>query len=602
MTGRSWRAAAAGSATARLAHSSAAVYRSLASRPGARLAPDPAGIDRAGWQMLLAEMPRRVQPRAIARWRGRIDALAVRERYSDAREFARQRPATAAAQRLFALLEQARVEALGARAFVGVRVNLEALAQERWVRARPEGVVRAAGEAWVETFALLARVPLGAPLPLAAHHSLDTGWRQWLTTAQAGALERLGELIGHQRAFGAQALDVIALLAPPSEPATPPHPPAEPNGEQGAEAQASAPPGDAQRPLASGDPLAWHEAHAAPQGVPVARASRAATPPYQVYSTRFDEVVRAAELSDARTLQQRREELDRRVGPHLAAVMRGAHRLQRRLLALQMRSWQFDLEEGVLDASRLSRVVTHPLEPLAYKQETQIEFPDTIVSILVDNSGSMRGTPIATAAVCAELLGRVLERCGVESEVLGFTTRSWRGGRARAQWVAAGRPAHPGRLTELRHIVYKAAGEPWRRARPAVGLMLDEDLLKENVDGEALLWAYGRLMQRPEPRRILLVISDGAPLDEATLEANDLEYLDRHLRRTIQWLERDGQVQLAAIGIGHDVTGYYHRAMTLRGADQLGEAMVAQLSELLEPPRPSRRVPTTRTVTEEEPR
>jgi len=256
--------------------------------------------------------------------------------------------------------------------------------------------------------------------------------------------------------------------------------------------------------------------------------------------------------------------------------------LQRRLMALQLRSWQFDRDDGLLDAARLTRLVTHPLEPLAYKQEREAAFPDTVIALLVDNSGSMRGSPIATAAICVELLGRVLERCGVKSEILGFTTGDWRGGRARAHWVAGGRPAQPGRITELRHIVYKDADEPWRRARERLGLMLEPDLLKENVDGEALLWAHERLLRRSERRRMLLVISDGAPLDEATVEANDALYLERHLQSVIEWIETRSTVELAAVGIGHDVARYYRRAVTLPSADDLGEALVVQLLDLFD--------------------
>jgi len=252
------------------------------------------------------------------------------------------------------------------------------------------------------------------------------------------------------------------------------------------------------------------------------------------------------------------------------------------LLALQMRSWEFDRDQGVLDSARLTRVITHPLEPLAYKQEAELRFPDTVVTLLLDNSGSMSGLPIVNAAMCAELLGRALERCGVKTEILGFTTRTWGGGRARAQWLAAGRPVHPGRISELLHVVYKSADEPWRRARSCLGLMLDDGLLKENMDGEALLWAHQRLLHRPERRRILLVISDGAPRDDATLEANDAGYLERHLHGVIDGIEARGAVELAVIGIGHDVTRYYRHAITLPGIDLLGEALVSQLVALFE--------------------
>ena len=310
---------------------------------------------------------------------------------------------------------------------------------------------------------------------------------------------------------------------------------------------------------------------------------------YRIYTTEFDAIEHATTMRDGATLQGMRQELDRLVGNRLDGAVRWAHKLQRRLLSLQTRYWQFDLEEGVLDGARLTRLVTHPFEPLSYKIEQEREFPDTLVTLLIDNSGSMRGVPIANAALCAELLGRVLERCGVKTEILGFTTRGWRGGRARAQWVAAGQPANPGRVADLLHVVYKSADEPWRRARQCLGLMLDSNMLRENVDGEALLWAHARMMSRPERRRILIVISDGAPLDDATLDANDPQYLDRHLRATIESIEQHSPVELVGIGIGHDVTRYYRRAVTLGNPDTLGEAIVGQLLELFARPGARRR-------------
>jgi cobaltochelatase CobT len=376
-------------------------------------------------------------------------------------------------------------------------------------------------------------------------------------------------------ALGPAAVQQHAGVDAPDTPALHPHT---------APAQVRADDSGAQSAVASGDPMA------VPELLSAARAAISPGPPpaaaYHVYTRAFDQIVTADELCDAHALARHRRALDARFARQLAGIRRWAHRLQRRLLALQMRSWRFDLEDGVLDAARLSRVVTHPLEPLAYKQESESEFPDTVVTLLLDNSGSMRGLPIATAALCAEVLGRVLERCGVRTEVLGFTTRGWDGGNARTQWRAAGRPPHPGRLTELRHILYKSAEEPWRRARERLGLMLEDSLLRENIDGEALLWAHERLMSRAEPRRILLVISDGAPMDDATLAANDAGYLDRHLRTVIDAIERDARVELAAVGIGHDVSQYYRRAVTLPGPQDLGEAIVTELLDLLEPRSP----------------
>ena len=564
----------------RLARVTAAVYRALASAPG-RLAGDAAGVQGAGWQMLLAESPHRLQAAALARWRGRIDALALRTRYSDRRRHKAHEPLAAPAQVLFSLLEQNRVEQLGARRLPGVHANLCALALEKWVRARPEGIIRSAdAAAWIETVALLARVSLGAPLPAVALQELRLSWRNWLSAQQVREIEALTDLVTDQAAYARQSLRVIAALLGPM---------AAQSAEPVCEGEARAPQGLADAATRdatpSGDPLAGIDVLAGADDAGSRRRTAAeahAWPAYQVFTTRFDQVVQADQLCDAARLAALRRELDQFAGRQLAGIARWAHRLQRRLMALQLRSWQFDRDDGLLDAARLTRLVTHPLEPLAYKQESEAAFPDTVITLLVDNSGSMRGTSIVTAAVCAELLGRVLERCGVKSEILGFTTGRWRGGRARAHWAASGRAAHPGRITELRHIVYKHADEPWRRARERLGLMLEPDLLKENVDGEALLWAHERLLQRAERRRVLLVISDGAPLDEATVEANDTQYLERHLQTVIEWIQTRSAVELAAVGIGHDVARYYRRAMTLPSAADLGEALVMQLLDLFD--------------------
>lgn len=575
-----------------------AVYRALASAPE-KLARDAATDNGADWQMLLSESPRQLHSAALARWRGRIDALALRTRYSDWRQYRLAEPSQPAARMLFSLLEQNRVELLGARRLTGVYSNLCALAQERWVRARPEGVVRAAGDAWIETLALLARVPLGAPLPPAAQRALQYTWRQWLTERQVLEIEALTGRVDDQHAYAEQSLRVVAAALGESD-AQAAVPPLSSQAPADANVQGVVPHGEPTHRAeerGSGDPLARFDRLAGNEGAAEApaTATKAATD-YRIFTTQFDQAVSAEQLCSGPRLVQLRQELDLKLGRQLSGIARWAHRLQRRLLAMQLRWWKFDLEEGVLDAARLTRVITHPLEPMAYKQESAAAFPDTVVTLLVDNSGSMRGLPIATAAICAELMGRMLERCGIKSEILGFTTRGWRGGRARASWSSAGRPAHPGRLTELRHIVYKSAEEPWRHARERLGLMLDANLLKENVDGEALLWAHGRLLRRPEQRRILLVISDGAPLDEATAEANDAQYLERHLQKVIEDIEQRSSVELAAVGIGHDVTRYFRRAVSLPSVAELGEALVLQLLDLFEaPPRLPRRASHRRT-------
>jgi cobaltochelatase CobT len=305
---------------------------------------------------------------------------------------------------------------------------------------------------------------------------------------------------------------------------------------------------------------------------------------YRPFTTRFDEIVESQELCDEDELGRLRAYLDQQMANLQGVVTRLANRLQRRLMAQQTRSWDFDQEEGMLDAARLARVVVSPAHSLSYKIERETEFRDTVVTILIDNSGSMRGRPIGIAAICADILARTLERCGVATEILGFTTRAWKGGQSRELWLSDGRPPHPGRLNDLRHIIYKRADEPYRRARRNLGLMMREGLLKENIDGEALLWAHQRLMARPEERRILMVISDGAPVDDSTASANSGTYLEKHLRQVIGWIESRSPVELVAVGIGHDVTRYYERAVTIMDVEQLGGAMIEQLAALFEAP------------------
>jgi cobaltochelatase CobT len=310
---------------------------------------------------------------------------------------------------------------------------------------------------------------------------------------------------------------------------------------------------------------------------------------YHAFTTEYDEVVLAEELCDAEELARLRALLDQQLSHLQGMIGKLANRMQRKLLAKQNRSWNFDLEEGILDAARLARVVVMPESPLSYKMEKDTDFRDTVVTLLIDNSGSMRGRPISIAAMSADILARTLERCGVKVEVLGFTTRAWKGGMSRENWIQGGKPVNPGRLNDLRHIIYKSADAPWRHARKSLGLMLREGILKENIDGEALLWAHQRLLARPEERRILMVISDGAPVDDSTLSVNPGNYLERHLREVIQYIETRSPVELIAIGIGHDVTRYYRRAVTIVDAEQLGGTMMDQLTNLFDEDTPKAR-------------
>ena len=301
---------------------------------------------------------------------------------------------------------------------------------------------------------------------------------------------------------------------------------------------------------------------------------------YKVFTRDFDEEVDAEEMASTEELQRLRRHLDQLMGPSKSTVSKLAHRLQRFLMAQQNRSWEFNKEEGMLDTSKLHKIITDPVTPLTYKIEKDIEFRDTVVSILVDSSGSMRGRSMTVAAICADIISTTLERCNVKTEVLGFTTKQWKGGESRKRWVEEGKPENPGRLNDVRHIIFKSADNSWRRGQKNFGLMLREGLLKENIDGEALIWAHDRLIRRPEQRRILMVISDGAPVDDSTLSTNPNNYLDIHLRQVIHSIETQSPVNLIAIGIGHDVTRYYQKAVTIHRAEELGGVMLEQLTDL----------------------
>ena len=509
----------------------------------------------------------------------------MRARLTDNRILARHAPSLPLQQRLYRQLEQARVEAQGSRHMLGVQQDLAAFNRPwRVSLGRPLQPEVAQAEELIKAIADVARQHLGAPL--APEREADLARNPSLVDAAVtDRIVALKQLADDQDAFARQSLTLIrqlGLALDPEEQKQEPRNASREQQDQPQSAPESSDENDAQNKEGQWDPLsgAMFEASAAP--VERSKDGTQVSASYRAYTTQFDTVTNAEDLCSETELVRLRHKLDEQLTGKTDSVARWAHRLQRHLLALQNRTWQFDLEEGLLDTSRLTRVVTHPLEALAFKQESETRFPDTVVTVLIDNSGSMRGWPIAMAALCAEILGTVLERCGVKSEILGFTTVSWRGGQSRQQWMAAHRPDNPGRLTDLKHIVYKSADTPWRRSRRNLGLMLQDNLLKENIDGEALLWAHERLLARREPRRILMVISDGAPVDDATLAVNDPFYLERHLRNVIDFIEQRSPVELFAIGIGHDVTRYYRRSITLSTPDELGEAIVAQLTALFD--------------------
>jgi cobaltochelatase CobT len=553
-----------------------------------------------------------LEPKLVAEARGAADSAALRLRFHDPRLHARAAPADMDARAVFDALETARVEALGARSMAGVRENLGQLAE---ARIRSDAIVRArsAEEVPLATaVALIARERLtGEAPPRAATAGLKLV-APWIEDKAAAELDALALTLDDQAAFAKlsrrllEDLDLAAAEEPAEE--QPEEGGDEAEGEEGG-SDDSAEQGDEGQPgggdvemrgeevedqNADGDSSEEMEAgeEEASAGDDMSESVFASPSrrnwdlspetDYKAFTTRFDEIVESSELCDEEELGRLRAYLDQQMAGLSHVVTRLANRLQRRLMAQQARSWDFDQEEGLLDAARLARVVVSPGHSLSYKVERETDFKDTVVSLLIDNSGSMRGRPIAIAAICGDILARTLERCGVATEILGFTTRGWKGGQSREAWLSAGRPPTPGRLNDLRHIVYKRADEPYRRARRNLGLMMREGLLKENIDGEALLWAHNRLIARPEERRILMVISDGAPVDDSTASANGGAYLERHLRQVIEWIEKRSTVELIAIGIGHDVTRYYSRAVTIMDADQLAGAMTEQLAALFE--------------------
>ena len=573
---------------------------------------DPPGLSADA--VRLPQISRRMTPQEVLLARGTADAFALRRRYHDESVAARYAPQGQMARDLYEAMETARCEAVGARTMPGTAGNIDArigVEAERRGYARIENATEA--PLAVAAGYMIRALATGRDLPEGAQNVLDL-WREHLEGSAAETLPGLEECLTDQTAFAKFARKIIDDLGygdqlgddpdqmddeDDSEEASSDEEDQPQEGEDQSESEddTEATPDreqetqdDATEAQVSLDDAADAEMGEdeelpdgeAPLEPPPPAPHSEADPSYSVYVSEFDEEIHATELADAQELERLRAYLDQQLDPLKGAVSRLANKLQRRLQAQQNRSWEFDREEGILDAGRLARVVANPTTPLSFKVERDTEFRDTVVTLLLDNSGSMRGRPISIAAICADVLARTLERCAVKVEILGFTTRAWKGGQAREKWLADGRPAGPGRLNDLRHIVYKSADAPWRRARDNLGLMMKEGLLKENIDGEALEWAHRRLAGRGEARKIMMVISDGAPVDDSTLSVNPSNYLEKHLRDVIAMIERKGLVELLAIGIGHDVTRYYDRAVTITDVEQLAGAMTEQLAALFD--------------------
>ena len=565
-----------------------------------------------GHEARLPLPPRDLPPGEVSRIRGVADSFALRVRHHNKKIHAARMPDNAAARAVYDAAELARVEALGATRMKGVADNLEAALNNFCESSGFANVTDRSDAPLAEAVRLLLRERLTGARPPEAARGVVDAWRASIEERAGADLMDLEDAVADQAAFSRLARRLIAHLdladeeafeQDESEPESGEDSDQQFDGEgesedaEGASSGAvqsiseDALDGDIEDAAASplGESAEAHPREMSGDGEPGGRprdwpdfADGRNEGAYRAYASQFDEEIRAADLCEADELARLRRHLDQQLHYLQATVGRLANRLQRRLLAKQQRSWEFDLEEGLLDAARLARVIINPTHSLSYKQERETDFRDTVVTLLIDNSGSMRGRPVTVAAMCADILARTLERCGVNVEILGFTTVAWKGGQSRERWLAEGKGMNPGRLNDLRHIIYKSAEEPWRRARKSLGLMLREGLLKENIDGEALIWAHGRLMARYEQRRILMVISDGAPVDDSTLSVNPGNYLDRHLREVIGWIETRSPVELIAIGIGHDVNRYYRRAVTIVDAEQLGGAMLDQLANLFE--------------------
>jgi cobaltochelatase CobT len=566
-----------------------------------------------GGKARLPEPPRKLTRHEAAIVRGHADAIALKLACHDPSVHRKLVPGGQQARAVFEAVEQARVEAIGARRMAGVAKNLSAMIDDRFHRGKFEEVSDRADAPIEEAIAMMVRERLTGMTPPPAAKRVVELWRPLIEDRAGRNLDRLDRLIENQAQFGDAIHDLLDALDMGEDRSSDADDEEGAEGEQDRQKDQSGQEGEGeqsdetdtsvdQAELAGEDmsdasaeaseslsaemsddaEMGDSEAPSDPRRPRRGGANEPRGPDYRPFVTRFDEEIVADELCEPEELDRLRGYLDKQLSHLQGVVARLANRLQRRLMAQQNRAWEFDLEEGQLDAARLARIIIDPLHPLSFKHEKEMNFRDTVVTLLLDNSGSMRGRPITVAATCADILARTLERCGVKVEILGFTTRAWKGGQSREAWLAASKPANPGRLNDLRHIIYKAADAPWRRARKNLGLMMREGLLKENIDGEALDWAHKRLLARTEQRKILMMISDGAPVDDSTLSVNPGNYLERHLRWVIEDIETRSPVELIAIGIGHDVTRYYRRAVTIVDAEELGGAMTENLADLFD--------------------
>ena len=569
----------------------------------------------AGERVRLPELSKRPTAHELAVTRGLGDSMALRIACHDARVHGTMAPQGADARAIFDAVEQARVESIGANRMSGMASNLHSMNTEKYAKANFTGVERQEDAPLPEAIAMLVRETLtGQKPPESAGKVLDL-WRPFIEGKASMELQNLQAAMNDQQAFAKVIRHMLSSMEmaedygdeeaeqnEQDESEDEDQPRSNEQEQESSEDEAGSDSAEADENQSAEEQMDDGEmdgAEVSDEEMTDESEDDSETPgetrrpnspfddfndkvDYNIFTQEFDEEITAEELCDEAELDRLRAFLDKQLQHLQGAVGRLANRLQRRLMAQQNRSWDFDLEEGYLDPARLTRLIIDPMQPLSFKRERDTQFRDTVVTLVIDNSGSMRGRPITVAATCADILARTLERCGVKAEILGFTTKAWKGGQARETWLAGGKPPTPGRLNDLRHIIYKSADAPWRRSRRNLGLMMREGLLKENIDGEALMWAHNRLMARSEQRKILMMISDGAPVDDSTLSVNPGNYLERHLRAVIEQIETRSPVELLAIGIGHDVTRYYRKAVTIVDADELAGAMTEQLAALFE--------------------
>ena len=559
-------------------------------------------------EIRLPQILKELDSTQVSKLRGESDKIALKIKYHDPILHNKHLPSSDLSSQIFQFAEDARIESVGPKNLVGIKNNLQNLVEEKFketILPIPGGDDK---EALVNALHLVIREKItGCDSPANTSVSLEK-WRPWINSKIGNLLNQLAENTQDQEIFARKTRELLnalqADIGETDQDKSGENETDQSNTDENEENDSSAQSesdddqntgldggseaqddegeidgeaqdaefedqdGESESEITS-NPLSGHN-----QGKNNVNYN------YQVFSTKYDEIVNATDLCEEDELSRLRSSLDKQLETLQGAIARLANKLQRKLQAKQNRSWNFDLEEGMLDASKLSRIITQPLFPLSYKQEKDMKFRDTIVTLLIDNSGSMRGRPITIAAICADIMARTLERCGVKVEILGFTTKAWKGGQSREEWINDGKPSYPGRLNDLRHIIYKPADAPWRRSKNSLGLMLREGILKENIDGEALIWAHERLLGRLEERKILMVVSDGAPVDDTTLSSNSGNYLELHLKQVISFIESKSPVELVAIGIGHDVTRYYNKAVTLTDAEQLGGALTEQLADL----------------------